>query len=142
MNHLPVRELDVFSGNYEGSGAWIDIAGESKKYSVAQRIDVDGNKMKVVYTHDFYQENSKTSGEFVFEFSSETIFKVNMGGKTVGNGYVFGRYLHYHIQFGEVYVEVSYQADGEAILAHGSSTKNSQGNYIAWFESLKKQRTA
>jgi hypothetical protein len=61
-----------------------------------------------------------------------------MNGSQVGNGYIFGDLLHYHIRVGDAYVEVGYRGTERGMLVTGSSTKNAQGRFIAWQETLEK----
>jgi hypothetical protein len=63
---------------------------------------------------------------------------VDIGGKPLGNGYCFGDYCHYHIAAGPAIVEVGMRASGDALEVCGSSTKNAEGLYIAWRESLRR----
>ena len=63
-----------------------------------------------------------------------------MSGTPIGHGYVFDAYCHYHLKVGDAFVEASYRANDDAVEVFGSSTKNADGNYIAWKEII--QRTA
>jgi hypothetical protein len=59
-------------------------------------------------------------------------------GKPLGNGYCFEDYCRYHIAAGQAVVEVTLRASGNALEVYGSSTKNAEGLYIAWRESLRR----
>lgn len=133
---VPQAQLAHMIGTYAGEGAWIDVEGDSKPYRVQQVIAWDGEALNVDYTHDFYQENSVTSGSFRFERHGDTLLKVFMKGNPLGMGYVFGEYLHYHLKVGEIFVQASYQATAGGLSVNGSSTSNSQGRYVAWHEAL------
>ena len=58
------------------------------------------------------------------------------------NGYLFGDTLHFHIRAGDIYVQVSYRVEAGRITVMGSSTKNRQGRYIAWSESIVRSTAA
>jgi hypothetical protein len=47
-------------------------------------------------------------------------------------------YCHYHLETGKAFVEASYRITGDTIDVFGSSTKNAEGNYIAWREVLRR----
>jgi hypothetical protein len=66
------------------------------------------------------------------------LFRVEIAGAAVGNGYLFGGYCHYHIAPERPIVEVSYRANGDGLEVFGSSTKNAEGHYIAWRETLRR----
>jgi hypothetical protein len=125
-----------FVGVYSGTGVWVDIASDSKQYRISQEIKTEANRLLVAYKHDFFQEGNVIDGTLVFEFGSQSIFTVGMNGKTVGHGYLFDDYLHFNLQLGEMFIEVSYQSAGKAIRVRGSTNKNSQGRFIAWREEL------
>ena len=132
------KALDAFCGKYSGEGAWTDIGGASKRYRVSQSVSREGEKLLVKYTHEFFEEGSTTSGEFVFDFVCPPIFATTMKGAVVGNGYVFDDYLHFNIRTGEMFVEASYERAGKGLRVRGSSTSNSQGLFIAWSEVLER----
>ena len=134
-------DLKDFAGSYEGAGAWVDIAGESMRYRILQKIEVGKTALRVEYEHNFFEEGKTTNGEFVLERLSETLLRVRMGGAHVGHGYVFGHFLHFHVHPAEAYVQVSYRLSEGKMLVAGSSTKNAQGRYIAWNETLQRRET-
>lgn len=136
---LPSPRFDSLPGTYVGEGAWIDITGESKPYRVTQSISVSSNDITVEYAHDFYEEGTATSGNFVFERQAEALLRVFMKGTAVGNGYMFGDHLHYYIKAGDIFVQVSYQMTSTGLLVNGSSSSNAQGRFIAWHEDLTKR---
>jgi len=136
---LPSPELGSLPGTYVGVGAWIDIAGESKPYRVIQSISVASNEFTVEYAHDFFEEGRATSGAFVFQRPTDALLRVLMKGAALGNGYMFGNYLHYYVKVGDIYVQVSYQITSNGLLVNGSSSSNAQGRFIAWHEDLRKQ---
>jgi hypothetical protein len=135
---LVPTDYATFAGRYQGHGSWIDIAGASRRYRVTQEISGSASALLVRYAHEFFEEGTSTDGEFVFDFLSPTLFATSMKGTTVGNGYVFERYLHFNIRAGEIFVETSYQRVGDSLLVRGSSTSNAQGRFIAWSEVLER----
>jgi hypothetical protein len=68
---------------------------------------------------------------------AQHLFRVDVAGAPVGNGYVFGEVSHYHMKFGDKHVEVSYRAAGDRLEVFGSSSTNAEGLYIAWTETLR-----
>jgi len=139
---LPLPDLEALPGTYVGVGAWIDIAGESKPYRVTQTISVASNDITVEYAHDFYEEGTATSGVFVFQRQTGALLRVLMKGVAVGNGYMFGGYLHYYVKVGEIHVQVSYQITSSGLSVNGSSSSNAQGRFIAWHEDLRRKTDA
>ncbi len=136
---LPVPDLNRLAGDYQGSGRWIDIAGDTKPYLVRQSIAIDGDDLVVEYTHDFHEEGTVTSGSFVFRRQGRSLFEVRMKDAPVGNGYVFGSYLHFHLKVSGLFVQTSYDVTPIGLAVKGSSTSNSQGRYVAWHEALVRQ---
>ena len=135
---MDISSVTVFHGNYAGSGFWVDVAGESKRYRIAQTIDVRESEICIRYEHDFFEEGTKSQGTFVLLRASEQLLSVRVNGSQVGNGYIFGDVFHYHIRVGDAYVEVGYCITERGLLVTGSSTKNAQGRFIAWQETLEK----
>jgi hypothetical protein len=136
---LPSPELGSLPGTYVGVGAWTDIAGESKRYRVIQTISFASNEITIEYAHDFYEEGTATSGAFVLQRQTDALLRVLMKGADLGNGYMFGNYLHYYIKVGDICVQVSYQVTSDGLLVNGSSSSNAQGRFIAWHEDLRKR---
>ena len=137
--NLPEPELNLLPGTFEGSGGWIDIVGDAKPYRVRQTIARDGDDLTVDYVHDFIEEGTTTSGLFVFRRTVGFLFEVLMLGNVVGNGYMFGPHLHFHLKVGERFVQTSYEVTPTELAVNGSSTSNSQGRYVAWHEALVRQ---
>jgi hypothetical protein len=54
----------------------------------------------------------------------------------VGHGSWLDDTLHYHMQVRDKFVEASYRANENGLRVYGSSTRNAEGNYIVWVESL------
>jgi len=135
---LPTPNFGLLPGTYVGDGAWTDIAGESKPYRVTQTVSIESNDITVEYAHDFYEEGTATSGVFVFQRQADALLRVFMKGAALGNGYMFGDYLHYYIKVGEIFVQASYQLTPSGLLVNGSSSSNAQGRFIAWHEELRK----
>jgi hypothetical protein len=66
------------------------------------------------------------------------IFRVEVSGASVGHGYLFDSHCHYDLQVGDAFVEASYRSAADTLEVSGSSTKNAEGHYIAWKETLRK----
>jgi hypothetical protein len=125
-----------FLGSYTGAGYWVDETAVSKRYTIEQSCARATDGLAVQYVHDLYEENSKVQAELIFRPNNSMVFTVVMNAREVGHGYVFGDFLHFHIQLGPVFVEASYHVAGDKLLVRGSSTKNAQGNFICWLEAL------
>ena len=137
MTLMPAN-FDALVGSYSGEGAWIDITGKSKRYRVQQSIQFKGDELTLAYAHDFFAEGSFTRGAFEFRRQGDCLCDVFMGGKAMGKGYMFGDYFHYFIKSGEIYVQASYQVTPVGLAVNGSSSSNSEGNFIAWHETLSR----
>lgn len=135
---FPLPDLGSLPGTYVGEGAWIDIAGDSKSYRVNQTVSVTSNDITVEYSHDFFEEGTATSGVFVFQRQTDALLRIFGKGAPLGNGYVFGNYLHYYIKVGEIFVQASYQVTPSGLSVNGSSSSNAQGRFIAWHEDLRR----
>jgi hypothetical protein len=129
--------LSPFVGAYKGDGRWIDVTGESKAYRVAQEMSLRPSGLLIAYAHEFFEEDASRSGTFELTATPSSLLTVHMNGTQVGFGYLFASYLHYYVQVGDAFVEVSYEIDGQKIHVRGSSTRNARGRFIAWHESLK-----
>ncbi len=70
-----------------------------------------------------------------------SLFRLDVAGAPVGNGYVFGGVCHYHMKLGEKFVEVTYVSRPDSVEVFGSSSTNAEGNYIAWNETLRRTAT-
>src|SRR5262245_154220 len=113
---LPSPDFGSLPGTYVGDGAWTDIAGESKPYRVTQTISIASNGITVEYAHDFYEEGTATSGVFILQRQADALLRVFMKGAALGNGYMFGDYLHYYIKVGDNFVQASYQMTSSGLL--------------------------
>ena len=68
------------------------------------------------------------------------IFGVSTAGALLGHGDFVDSYCRYHLETGKAFVEASYRVNGGTVVVFGSSTKNAEGNYIAWKETLRRTR--
>jgi hypothetical protein len=122
-------------GAFEGTGAWYDSAHKSAAYRIRQANRVTANGFQVTFRHDF-DDGSVVEATFSMTWVASQLFRVDVAGASVGNGYTFDNVCHYHLKFGDKCVEVTYQSGGAEIAVFGSSTTNAEGNYIAWRETL------
>jgi hypothetical protein len=127
-------------GSFDGSGTWYDASGKSATYKVRQTNVSTAEGFEVSFTHDF-DDGSIVEARFDLSWIAPNLFRVDAAGKPVGNGYVFGTFCHYHMQFGEKFVEVSYVSGADSVDVCGSSTTNAEGHYIAWKETLRRSAT-
>ena len=133
MNHA--EDMARFAGTHQGHGAWHDAAGKSARYTIKQstRASVDG--FELAFTHEF-DDGTVVDARLVMTWIAPHLFRVDIAGAAVGNGYVFDDCLHYHVKLGDKCVQASYRPSGPGLNVFGSSTTNAEGLYIAWTEEL------
>jgi len=132
-----VTVLESFAGTYEGSGEWFDSSGKSSTYSVRQTNSATPDGFEIAFTHDF-ADGTVVDARFQMTWVAPHIFRVAVAGAALGYGYLLDGYCHYHLETGQAFVEASYRITGDTIDVFGSSTKNAEGNYIAWKEVLRR----
>ena len=132
-----MNAIEKFVGTYEGTGTWHDSAGKSSAYRIQQTNLATANGFEVAFKHDF-DDGTVINARFVMTWLALNIFHVDVSGTAVGHGYVFDEYCHYHIKVGEAFVEASYRSNVGGLEVFGSSTRNAEGNYIAWREILRR----
>jgi hypothetical protein len=132
-----VTVLESFAGTYEGSGEWFDSSGKSSTYSVRQTNSATPDGFEIAFTHDF-ADGTVVDARFQMTWVATHIFRVAVAGAALGYGYLLDGYCHYHLETGQAFVEASYRITGDTIDVFGSSTKNAEGNYIAWKEVLRR----
>ena len=131
-----MNAIDGFVGTYEGQGVWHDSTGSSMTYVVHQTNRVTRDGFEISFKHDF-ADGSVVEARFEMTWVSPPIFRVSVAGAAIGHGYVFDSYCHYHLETGKAFVEANYRFGGDSVEVFGSSTKNAEGNYIAWKEVLR-----
>jgi oxepin-CoA hydrolase/3-oxo-5,6-dehydrosuberyl-CoA semialdehyde dehydrogenase len=136
-----ISPMDAFAGRYEGSGRWHDSVCASMAYRIVQTIRVNDGGFDLAFTHDF-DDGSKVDARFAMTWIAPSLFRVDSSGQQIGNGYCFDDYCHYHLQFGDRVVEASYRLGRAGLDVFGSSSRNADGNYIAWRERLRRSATA
>ena len=124
-------------GAFDGSGAWYDSAGKSATYRIRQTNVSTADGFEVAFTHHF-DDATVVEARLTMTWIAPNLFRVDVAGAPVGNGYAFEEMCHYHMKFGDKFVEVSYVTNGEAVDVFGSSSSNAEGNYIAWKEALRR----
>jgi hypothetical protein len=125
-------------GHYSGSGTWHDSAGQTGNYQVAQDIRETPNGFEVAFKHRF-DDGKITDSRFEMRWVASRLFRVEADGKPVGHGYWLGDYCHYHLEPGGRFVEAGYLVHGNGLKAYGSSSRNADGNYVAWHEELHRR---
>ena len=131
------KAIGAITGYYEGSGSWHDSAGNWKVYRVSQTNRVVREGFEVSFTHAF-DDGSVVHTHLVMIWVANFIFRVDSADAPIGNGYCIQDYCHYHMVIGDTFVEASYRPTADGIEVFGSSTKNAEGLYIAWHESLRR----
>jgi hypothetical protein len=132
-----MSSVDGLIGTFHGSGAWHDAAGKSASYRINQTNVATADGFEVAFKHDF-DDATVVEARFTMTWVASNLFRVDMAGAAVGNGYVFEKVCHYHMKFGDRFVEVSYLVSGDTVDVFGSSSSNAEGNYIAWKETLRR----
>jgi hypothetical protein len=127
--------LQGLLGTFEGSGAWYDSAGKSATYRIKQTNVSTDDGFEMAFKHDF-GDGTVVDARFSMSWIASNLFRLDVAGTPVGNGYVFGGVCHYHMKLGEKFVEVSYMPGADSVEVLGSSSTNAEGNYIAWKETL------
>jgi len=131
-----VTSIETFTGTFEGTGTWHDAAGKSATYRIQQTTSATDGGFEVAFRHDF-EDGAVVEARFSMSWIASNLFRVDVSGAPVGNGYLFGDLCHYHMKFGEKFVEVSYRSGAGELAVFGSSSTNAEGNYIAWTETLR-----
>jgi hypothetical protein len=108
----------------------------SGAYRIAQTNRETTEGFEIAFKHDF-DDATIVEARFSMTWLTSGLFRVEISGVAVGNGYVFDDYCHYHIATDRAFVEVSYRVNGNSIDVFGSSTRNAEGQYIAWRETLR-----
>jgi hypothetical protein len=132
-----VEDIGRFAGTYDGHGSWHDAVGKSARYTIRQTTTVTADGFGLAFTHDF-DDGTVVDARFAMTFIAPHLFRVEVAGAAVGNGYLFDGCLHYHLKIGDKHVEATYQLLDEGLRVFGSSTSNAEGHYIAWMEQLRR----
>ena len=132
-----MNTIEGFLGTYEGTGSWHDAAGKSASYRIRQTNAARGDGLEIAFHHDF-DDGTVVDARFLLTSIAPNLFRVEVGGAAIGNGYVFDAYCHYHLEIGDKFVEAGYRASGNELEVFGSSTTNAEGLYIAWRERLRR----
>jgi hypothetical protein len=137
MSPRDVDSIDGMSGRYEGTGRWFQADQQTLAYRVTQTNRTTPTGFEIEFNHNF-DDGSETRAAFSMTWTTPHLFRVDIAGKPVGNGYVFGESCHFHIAAGDAFVEVGYRSNGNGLEVTGSSSKNAEGLYIAWQETLRR----
>ena len=129
--------LESLAGIYEGTGEWFDSSGKSSTYTVRQTNSATPDGFEIAFKHDF-ADGTVVDARFQMTWVALRIFRVSASGASLGHGYLLDDYCHYHLETGKAFVEASYRFNGGRVEVFGSSTKNAEGNYIAWKETLRR----
>lgn len=135
-----MSDIERFAGTFSGEGLWHDSAGKSMTYAVHQTNRVTSDGFEIAFKHDF-PDGTVVDARFQMTWVVPHIFQVSVSGSPVGHGYVFDSYCHYHLETGKAFVEASYRVGADMVEVFGSSTRNAEGNYIAWREVLRRADT-
>jgi hypothetical protein len=132
-----MSDLAVFEGRFTGSGQWHDSASNSQGYRIQQTNRLIDSGFEMQFRHDF-DDGSVVEAHFTMARIAPHLFQVKVLGVALGNGYWIADTWHYHLEVGGRFVEASYRLTPTGLQVLGSSSKNNDGNYIAWHEELKR----
>ena len=113
--------------------SWSDPRPRNTVAVAYDRLTADG--FEIVFKHAF-EDGSVIKADFALIAVASSIFRLEMSGAAVGNAYVLDDYCHYCLKVGDAFVEASYRLTDSGLAVFGSSTKNADGNFIAWHEKL------
>jgi hypothetical protein len=125
-------------GRYTGTGAWYDAQGKTMSYAVAHDMTMTAEGFEVEFTHDF-ADRTRVHAVLEMSWLTPQLFRVATGSKVAGHGYCLANVCKYHLDTGTAFVEVSYHPTREGLEVFGSSSTNAEGNYIAWYEELRRR---
>ena len=123
---------------YEGTGTWHDSTRKSSAYRIRQTNLATAGGFEVAFKHDF-DDGTVVDARFKMTWMAPNLFRVDVSGVAVGNGYIFDTYCHYHVKVGDAFVEASYRSGTDGLEVFGLSTRNAEGSYIAWKEILRRR---
>lgn len=126
-----------FAGRFEGSGRWHDEGGKSQSYTIVQMATPTADGFDLAFKHHF-EDGTVVDARFLMVWIDGVLFRVMAGGQPIGHGYRFDAFTHYHLHTASAVVEVGIQSNGDALDVRGSSTKNAEGLFIAWRETLRR----
>lgn len=106
-------------------------------YKIVQSVVVTEAGFELWFKHDF-DDASVVEARFNMTWIAPSLFRVDVADNAIGNGYIFDGYCHYHMKAGEAFVEASYRPTTAGLQVFGSSSRNADGNYIAWKEILRR----
>jgi hypothetical protein len=132
-----VDTIERLAGIFQGTGVWHDSTANSLAYSVHQTNRATPGGFEITFKHDF-ADGTAVDARFEMTWIAPHIFRVDVSGQPVGHGYLFDAYCHYHLEIGDRFVEASYRTNDETVEVFGSSSRNADGNYIAWNEVLRR----
>lgn len=132
-----MSEVTAFEGRFTGSGRWHDSASNTLGYRIQQTNRLADSGFEMQFRHDF-DDGSVVEAHFTMTRIAPHLFQVKVSGVPIGNGYLIADTWHYHLEVSGRFVEASYRLTPTGLQVLGSSSKNNDGNYIAWHEELKR----
>lgn len=136
--------IEQFIGTYHGRGTWYEINGDSAGYAIEQCIEPISEGLKIELKHD-HANGPTTTLECRFVSAVSHLYQVQVADKVIGRGYCLNDSLSFY--FDNKYLkpdldsvtEINFRmADPGELTCYGSSTKNSAGNYIMWYEFMNR----
>ena len=133
-----MKSFEWFDGVFEGLGSWYEATGRSQSYRVRHTNRRTDSGFEVTFRHDF-DDGSVVEAHVTMLWTTEHLFSASAAGKLLGNGYWIGEFCHYHLEVGPV-VEVNLIPATNGLNVFGSSSRNKEGHYIAWHETLRRSQ--
>lgn len=132
------HNLQPLIGDYEGDGRWTDELGATGSYQITQSISRADNGLKLSFRHIFDNDDPEVNAEFLLTWTATPFFNVCVGEAVLGKGYAFDDFCHYMLEMPATVVEANYFLTEGGLRVYGSSSRNADGNAIAWREQLRR----
>jgi hypothetical protein len=135
-------KVEQFTGHYRGQGSWHEINGNSAGYEIEQSIEAASDGIKLWLKHN-HADGTVSELRFTLKPSLANLYLVEAFDKEVGFGFIMHDTLRFHLNNKflkadlDSVTEISFRRlDSKRLECYGTSTKNSAGNYIMWYEEL------
>ena len=135
--------LGKLVGNYQGTGQWYQDDRQTGHYDISQAILFDNDNILLRSKHS-HADGNNYDMEFTLKPLAPHVYSLWAGDKNIGHGSLVNDVLR--LQWNNKFfmpkldsiTEISYHPNAIGGLeCYGSSSKNSAGNFITWFENLE-----
>lgn len=136
--------LEDFVGEFEGTGNWYDSEGNTMSYKIQQTHQLTDEGIDLIVKHA-HNDGDYSEGKYNLKKVAPYIYKLFLNDKELGYGTLLDNCLRFHfdstafVSVDSSLTEISYQMiNADNLVAYGSTTQNSAGNYITWHEQIKR----